>query len=221
MSHALMSKWTIRDCLPVRLRKTHGVRDRYSSLIGCSRPTTAERRPASFNAAIPNNTSIFKRPTPIPTRLHLLSHNSNEHPQRPSVAKRTVRTAYWRARRSAADHGENSVGRCCWMSTWTAARRSTPITLLVIKRFCHGRFIVVAPFHGDQRYGPIKINDLGTAPVTSSATILEVAELMAVCAISVSATLDYVLNHPSYRDRIDPSAVGGQGASLWRAGAHA
>ncbi|HEX4886338.1 MAG TPA: hypothetical protein VFX05_19505, partial [Casimicrobiaceae bacterium] len=75
----------------------------------------------------------------------------------------------------------------------------------------HG-YVVVAPFHGDPRYALLSFDDLGQV-VASIANFERYTAMQATRPLSMSAALDLVLNHPQWRDRVDPDRVGGFGAS--------
>jgi predicted dienelactone hydrolase len=74
-------------------------------------------------------------------------------------------------------------------------------------------YIVVAPFHGDPRFSNLKIDDLSDA-VTLLTHLTDFLALQTLRPLSVSASLDLLLAHPQWRDHVDPTRIGGFGASL-------
>lgn len=75
----------------------------------------------------------------------------------------------------------------------------------------HG-YIVVAPFHGDPRYALLSFDDISGA-LSAIAQFDRYTAMQATRPLSMSAALDLVLSHPQWRDRVDPSRIGGFGAS--------
>ena len=75
----------------------------------------------------------------------------------------------------------------------------------------HG-YVVVAPFHGDPRYALLSFDDLG-AVVGSIANFERYTAMQSTRPLSGSAALDVLLDHPHWRDRVDPERIGGFGAS--------
>ncbi len=75
-------------------------------------------------------------------------------------------------------------------------------------------YVVAAPFHGDQRIAP----DLELSSLSDYLSLIlhlrDFLALQALRPLSVSAMLDVLLARPEWRDRIDPNAIGGFGASL-------
>jgi predicted dienelactone hydrolase len=74
-------------------------------------------------------------------------------------------------------------------------------------------YVVVAPFHGDPRFSNLKITDLSDA-VTLLTHLQDFLALQALRPLSVSAGLDLLLAHPQWRDHLDPTQIGGFGASI-------
>ena len=73
-------------------------------------------------------------------------------------------------------------------------------------------YVVAAPFHGDFRFTDLTIGDLSELVQL----LLHLPNLLAMEALrplALSATIDLVLTHPQWRDRIDPTMIGGFGAS--------
>ncbi len=75
-------------------------------------------------------------------------------------------------------------------------------------------YVVAAPFHGDPRFSPnLELDNLGDILYL----ILHLRDFLAMQALrplSLAATTDLLLAHPQWRDRIDPTMIGGFGASL-------
>ena len=74
-------------------------------------------------------------------------------------------------------------------------------------------YVVAAPFHGDARFAGLQLDTLADY-LFVLARFDRVMQMQAVRPVALSATLDYLLAHPHWRDRIDPARVGGFGASL-------
>jgi hypothetical protein len=74
-------------------------------------------------------------------------------------------------------------------------------------------YVVAAPFHGDVRFADLKIEDL-TDFIQLISHLSNFLALEAMRPLSLSATIDLLLAHPQWRDRIDPDAIGGFGASM-------
>ncbi len=74
-------------------------------------------------------------------------------------------------------------------------------------------YVVAAPFHGDARIAQFQLESVGdlTYLVSHLANFLALQSLR---PLELSATLDLMLSHPQWKDRIDASRVGGFGASL-------
>ncbi|MFO1323841.1 MAG: hypothetical protein U1F15_07230 [Burkholderiales bacterium] len=82
-----------------------------------------------------------------------------------------------------------------------------------LKLFASYGYIVVAPFHGDQRFASIELESFADLVYT----LLHIKAFVAMQAVrphALSAALDAVLAHPDFRDRVDADRVGGFGASL-------
>jgi hypothetical protein len=72
---------------------------------------------------------------------------------------------------------------------------------------------VAAPFHGDGRFGNLKLDSFDDLPYL----VLHLRDFLAMQALrplSLSATLDILLAAPQWRDHLDPVQVGGFGASF-------
>lgn len=76
----------------------------------------------------------------------------------------------------------------------------------------HG-YVVIAPFHADSRFSRIRIEDLGDVVYLLS-RLKEVVAMQAIRPQALKGALDTLLSHPDYRDHIDPSRIGGFGASV-------
>jgi predicted dienelactone hydrolase len=74
-------------------------------------------------------------------------------------------------------------------------------------------YVVAAPFHGDMRFTDLKIDDL-TDFVQLVSHLSDFLALEAIRPLALSATIDLLLAHPQWRDRIDPAQIGGFGASM-------
>jgi predicted dienelactone hydrolase len=74
-------------------------------------------------------------------------------------------------------------------------------------------YVVVAPFHGDERFSPLQITDLADV-VYLLENLSNVVALQALRPPALSATLDLLLASPQWVDHVDPARIGGFGASL-------
>ena len=74
-------------------------------------------------------------------------------------------------------------------------------------------YIVVAPFHGDPRFSDLKIDDLSDA-VTLLTHLTDFLALQTLRPLSISAALDLMLANPQWSGHIDPTQIGGFGASM-------
>jgi predicted dienelactone hydrolase len=74
-------------------------------------------------------------------------------------------------------------------------------------------YIVVAPFHGDPRFSDLKVDDLSDV-VAVLPRLRDFIALQTMRPLSMTAAIDLVLAHPQWRDHIDPTQIGGFGASL-------
>jgi hypothetical protein len=74
-------------------------------------------------------------------------------------------------------------------------------------------YVVAAPFHGDFRISDLSIDNLGDL-VQILTHLDDFHALQALRPVSLSATIDMLLAHPHWRDRIDASRIGGFGASM-------
>jgi predicted dienelactone hydrolase len=74
-------------------------------------------------------------------------------------------------------------------------------------------YVVAAPFHGDARFFNLAPDSLSDA-LYLLLHLRDFLALQALRPLSLSATIDLLLAHPQWRDHIDPSRIGGFGASL-------
>jgi hypothetical protein len=180
------------------------------------RPTSAEAGPLSFPARIPNNPSIFKRvnnafvstvaivcypTTAINARADYTLPNGEIVPkmqrgiEQPIFAETNKRYPI-----VALSHGLGGA----------------PLDLdylSMIKLFASYGYVVVAPFHADQRYVPVRLGSFGAA-IDIVRDYPNVAEAMAIRPVALSETLNYFLSHPAFVNHIDANTIGGWGASL-------
>ena len=73
-------------------------------------------------------------------------------------------------------------------------------------------YVVVAPFHGDARITDIRIQGL-TDLFYAILHFKNFVAMQALRPLSLKIALDAVLAHPQFRDRVDPTKIGGFGAS--------
>ncbi len=180
------------------------------------RPTTTEAGPLSFPARIPNNPSIFKR-----------VNNG-------FVATVAIVCYPTTAANARADYtlpsGEivPKMQRGVEQPIFAESNKRYPIVALshglggapldfdylsMIKLFASYGYVVVAPFHADQRYVPVRLGNFGAA-LDIVRDYPSVAEAMAIRPVVLSETLNYFLSHPAFVNHIDPNTIGGWGASL-------
>ncbi len=74
-------------------------------------------------------------------------------------------------------------------------------------------YVVAAPFHGDARFADLVLDNLDDA-VYLLAHIRDALAMQAVRPLALSATIDLLLSHPQWRDRVDAARIGGFGASF-------
>jgi predicted dienelactone hydrolase len=74
-------------------------------------------------------------------------------------------------------------------------------------------YVVIAPFHGDLRFTVLKIEDLSAA-IALLKNLSNFTALQALRPLSISAALDLVLAHPQWQGHVDPTRIGGFGASM-------
>jgi predicted dienelactone hydrolase len=85
--------------------------------------------------------------------------------------------------------------------------------LSVLSALASFGYVVVAPFHGDPRFSDLQIDDLSDA-VTVLSHLTDFLALQALRPLSMSAALDLILANPQWRDHVDPTQIGGFGASM-------
>jgi hypothetical protein len=73
-------------------------------------------------------------------------------------------------------------------------------------------YVVVAPFHGDPRYALLSFDDPSSA-LQAIAQFERYTAMQALRPVSIARSLDLVLSHPHWSDRLDPNRIGGFGAS--------
>jgi len=74
-------------------------------------------------------------------------------------------------------------------------------------------YVVAAPFHGDPRFTNTTLDSIGDV-VYLLTHLTDFIAMQALRPLSLSATLDLLLAHPQWRDRVDPARIGGFGASM-------
>ncbi len=74
-------------------------------------------------------------------------------------------------------------------------------------------YVVAAPFHGDPRFTPTRLEDVGDLAFLLT-HLTDFVAMQALRPLSLSATLDLLLAHPQWRDRVDAAHIGGFGASM-------
>jgi dienelactone hydrolase len=74
-------------------------------------------------------------------------------------------------------------------------------------------YVVIAPFHGDERVARIRLDDLGDFAYALG-HFREYTAMQAIRPLALSAALDAVLADPAYAARSDATRVGGFGGSL-------
>ena len=74
-------------------------------------------------------------------------------------------------------------------------------------------YVVAAPFHGDFRISDLSVDDAGDG-LQVLLRLDDFLALQALRPLALSATVDLLLAHPHWRDRIDADRIGGFGASM-------
>lgn len=74
-------------------------------------------------------------------------------------------------------------------------------------------YIVAAPFHGDARFSLIHVGNIGDL-LSVLVNFDQFVEMEALRPLSLKATVDAILAHPDFGPRINPSKIGGFGASM-------
>ena len=102
------------------------------------------------------------------------------------------------------------------MLVFSHGLNSSPLSsddIAAMSVFASYGYIVVAPFHGDPRFANLKVDDLIDA-VTVLAHLSDFNALQALRPLSMSAAIDLMLTNPQWRDHVDPTQIGGFGASM-------
>ncbi len=74
-------------------------------------------------------------------------------------------------------------------------------------------YVVTAPFHGDPRFTDTNLESIDDY-IYLFTHLTDFIAMQALRPLSLSATLDLLLAHPQWRDRVDPARIGGFGASM-------
>jgi len=74
-------------------------------------------------------------------------------------------------------------------------------------------YVVAAPFHGDARFTSTDLESLDDV-IYLFTHLTDFVAMQALRPLSLSVTLDMLLAHPHWRERIDPARIGGFGASM-------
>src|SRR5215471_2743024 len=74
-------------------------------------------------------------------------------------------------------------------------------------------YVVAAPFHGDWQYGTADLSSFADI-VYLIAHLRDFLAMQAIRPLTLSATIDLLLNNPQWSAHVDPSQIGGFGASL-------
>ena len=74
-------------------------------------------------------------------------------------------------------------------------------------------YVVAAPFHDDWQYITADLETFADAFYLIT-HLRDYLAMQAIRPLTLSATIDLLLAHPQWRDRIDPSQIGGFGASM-------
>jgi dienelactone hydrolase len=82
-----------------------------------------------------------------------------------------------------------------------------------ITRLASFGYIVAAPFHGDARFSVIHINNIVDL-ISVAANFDHFIEMQALRPVALKATVDALLLDPDFGPRIDPTKIGGFGASM-------
>ena len=82
-----------------------------------------------------------------------------------------------------------------------------------MKVFASNGYVVAAPFHGDARFSLVQPESLSDFAYLLT-HLRDFNAMQALRPLTLSATLDLLLAHPQWRDRLDATRIGGFGASL-------
>jgi predicted dienelactone hydrolase len=85
--------------------------------------------------------------------------------------------------------------------------------IAAVRVFASYGYVVAAPFHGDFRISDLSLDDFGDV-VQIATHLKDFLALQALRPLSMSATIDLLLAHPHWRDRVDAGRIGAFGASL-------
>lgn len=83
----------------------------------------------------------------------------------------------------------------------------------VLKLFASHGYVVVAVFHGDARFADIELDGFRDV-IYALLNFKTFVAMQALRPLALSNTLTALLDHPHYRDHVDPANVGGFGASI-------
>jgi len=73
-------------------------------------------------------------------------------------------------------------------------------------------YVVAAPFHGDLRISNLQIENFSDF-FYAATHIRDFTAMQSLRPLSLSAAIDLLLSHPQWRDHVDPTRIGGFGAS--------
>lgn len=82
-----------------------------------------------------------------------------------------------------------------------------------LRLFASWGYVVVAPFHGDTRFANVKLESFSDY-FYALLNIKDFVAMQAVRPLSLSLALDAVLASPQFAGHVDPTRIGGFGASL-------
>jgi predicted dienelactone hydrolase len=82
-----------------------------------------------------------------------------------------------------------------------------------LRLFASWGYVVVAPFPGDPRFANVKLENFGDY-LYAAAHLKDFVAMQAVRPLALSLALDAVLASPQFAGHVEPSMVGGFGASL-------
>ena len=92
----------------------------------------------------------------------------------------------------------------------------SPITseyLQSMQLFATYGYVVIAPFHADRRFSPIRVQDFRDV-VYLVRNMDKLNSMQAMRPQALKGAVDALLAHPQFRDHVDANAIGGFGASL-------
>jgi predicted dienelactone hydrolase len=94
--------------------------------------------------------------------------------------------------------------------------RGSPLSsdyVSAVAMFASFGYVVAAPFHGDPRFTGLGLESSGGLGGLAT-SLTDFVAMQALRPLSLSATLDLLLAHPHWRERVDPARIGGFGASM-------